>query len=70
MKTNQGIKKIVRESRRAFRIRENLLYYRPEDFEAAERKFVKFVLERGGLQAMASTRGVQLATDPHRLART
>jgi hypothetical protein len=56
MKANAGIKKIVRESRRLFRTPENRLHYSEKDFEEAERKFVKFMLQSGGFRSMEKER--------------
>ena len=56
MKTNAGIKKIVQESRRMFRTPENLLHYDDKDFEEAERKFVKFMLQSGGFRSREAAR--------------
>lgn len=56
MKTNAGIEKIVQKSRRMFRTPENLLHYDDKDFEEAERKFVKFMLQSGGLRSSETVR--------------
>jgi hypothetical protein len=56
MKTNAGIKKIVQESRQIFRTPENLLYYESKDFEEAERKFIKYILQSGGLRSLETAR--------------
>lgn len=56
MKTNAGIEKIVQISRRMFRTPENLLHYDDKDFEEAERKFVKFMLQSGGFRSMETAR--------------
>jgi hypothetical protein len=50
MKANIGIKRIVEQSRRLFRRPENLLHYEEKDYQEAERKFVKFMLESGGVR--------------------
>lgn len=43
----EGIVKLIRRYRQAFRISENLNHYSPEDYQAAEKQFVKFCLENG-----------------------
>ena len=50
MKANIGIKRIVEESRQIFRRPENLLHSSETDYQEAERKFVKFMLESGGVR--------------------
>lgn len=49
-KKAKGIRLILKRYRDAFRIPENLNYYSEEDYQAAERKFVKFALLQGGDQ--------------------
>jgi len=43
-----GIKLLVNECRRKFRIPENVYYYSENDYKQAEKKFVKFCLKNGG----------------------
>ncbi len=40
-RTNEGIRRLVEQGRKAFRIRENLEYYSEKDLKAAEKKFIK-----------------------------
>ena len=40
-KRQNGLKALLKEGRKKFRIAENLRYYSPADFKAAERKFLK-----------------------------
>ena len=42
-----GIQLILNKYRKIFRTPENLDYYTKEDFKAAERKFLKWVLAEG-----------------------
>ena len=42
-----GIKRLIDKYVSEFRIPENLEHYSPEDFEKAERRFVKFCLNQG-----------------------
>jgi len=49
----EGMQRIVKEYRRQFRIPENLNHYSKKDFQEAEKKFLKFCLQKGcgvGLQ--------------------
>ena len=46
MKQN-GIKALVKKYRRKFRIKENLDYYSKEDYQKAEKKYLKFCLNTG-----------------------
>ena len=50
---NAGIKQMVNMYRKMFRVRENLEFYSEEDFNAAERKFLKFALLQGELRSQA-----------------
>lgn len=43
-----GIKALVRKYRKKFRIPENLNHYTREDYQKAEKKFLKFCLATGG----------------------
>ena len=43
-----GIKLLINECRRKFRIPENINYYSENDYKQAEKKFVKFCLKDGG----------------------
>lgn len=47
-KTNTGIQNLLDFYRSVFEIPENINFYEPEDFKAAERKFLKFCLHKGG----------------------
>ena len=47
MNRNVGLQRLIEKKRQLFRIPENLNFYSEEDFLAAERKFLKFVLENG-----------------------
>lgn len=42
-----GIKLLIQNLKRAFRIPENLEHYSEEDFQEAEKKFLKFCLQNG-----------------------
>ena len=43
-----GIKLLIRDCKKQFRIPENLDHYSHRDYLRAEKKFVKFVLRQGG----------------------
>ena len=40
MKDNQGLKRILRQGRKQFRIEENTAYYSQQDFKNAEKRFL------------------------------
>ena len=42
--TNEGIKRLVKKGREAFRISENLEFYSKNDYKAAEKKFIKLCI--------------------------
>jgi Holliday junction resolvasome RuvABC ATP-dependent DNA helicase subunit len=42
-----GIKLLIQNLKKEFRIPENLEYYSEEDFQEAEKKFLKFCLQNG-----------------------
>ena len=42
-----GMERLVETYRVQFQIEENLKYYSQEDYRAAERKYLKYVLEKG-----------------------
>lgn len=44
---NDGLKKIIKQGKEAFRIKENLNYYSREDFKAAEKKYLKLCVIGG-----------------------
>lgn len=44
---NDGLQKIIKNAREAFRIRENLDYYSEEDFREAEKKYLKLCVIGG-----------------------
>ena len=44
-----GIKSLVEKYKMAFRILENILYYSKEDYEFAEKKFIRHALTKGRL---------------------
>ncbi len=44
---NTGIKLLIREFKRRFRIPENLNYYSEENYQDAEKQFVRFCLHEG-----------------------
>lgn len=50
-RNNTGIKLLLEQYRKQFRIPENIEYYSPEDYRNAEKKFLKYVLTEGGQQA-------------------
>ena len=54
-KGNAGIQLLVKEYRKMFRIHENLNYYSAEDYQAAERKFLKYALDAGDSSLLALT---------------
>ena len=41
-RTNEGIRRLVENGRKSFRIAENIEFYSEEDFKAAEKKFIKY----------------------------
>lgn len=43
----EGMRRMVREIRKKFRIPENLDHYSEEDFQEAEKKYLKFCLHQG-----------------------
>jgi hypothetical protein len=45
---NTGIKLLVENYRKKFRIAENINHYSEENYKIAERKFLKFALGMGG----------------------
>lgn len=47
---NSGVKLLVNKYRGQFRIAENLDYYSEENYKLAERKYLKFALNRGDLR--------------------
>lgn len=44
---DDGLKLLLRKYRKIFRISENLDYYSEKDYQAAERKFLKYALVQG-----------------------
>jgi hypothetical protein len=44
---NQGIRLLVKEYKRVFRIPENLKFYSEKDYKIAERKFIKYAIRSG-----------------------
>jgi hypothetical protein len=44
---DNGLKALIAAYRKKFRIRENLRYYSKEDFQKAEKKYLKFCLTSG-----------------------
>ena len=46
-RSNPGIKKLTQKYRTLFRVPENLNHYSKQDFNIAERKFLKHALEDG-----------------------
>ena len=47
MKSDEGIRKLLSEGRKKFRVAENLQYYSEEDFKAAEKLFLKECILNG-----------------------
>jgi len=47
--SNSGIKTLIMKYKNEFRIPENLNYYSDEDFKKAERCYLKFLFNEGGL---------------------
>jgi hypothetical protein len=45
---DNGIKRLIRDCKKQFRIPENLDHYSQRDYLRAEKKFVKYVLRQGG----------------------
>jgi hypothetical protein len=41
---NTGLERLLKEYKKMFRVPENLNYYSKEDYQEAERKFLKYVL--------------------------
>ena len=46
-KYNDGLQKILKRGKEAFRIAENLKYYSEEDFKEAEKKYLKLCVIGG-----------------------
>ena len=44
---NDGLRKVIKNGKAAFRIAENLEYYSKEDYKAAEKKFLKLCIIGG-----------------------
>jgi hypothetical protein len=44
---NIGIKRLIKKHKASFRIPENINHYSEKDYQVAEKKFVKFALNRG-----------------------
>ena len=44
---NIGIKRLIKKYKESFRIPENVNHYTKKDYQAAEKKYVKFALNRG-----------------------
>ncbi len=47
---NKGAKQLLKKYRKSFRIPENLDFYSEEDFKIAERKFLKYLIQRGNIK--------------------
>ena len=47
---NTGIQLLLDKYKRKFRISENLKYYSKKDYPVAEKKFIKYALNRGKVQ--------------------
>jgi len=47
VRENPGVVRILKEYRKMFRIPENLNFYSDEDYQQAERKFLKYALYSG-----------------------
>jgi len=50
LKANRGIKSLIEIYRTLFRIPENSNHYSEKDYRAAERKFLKYALEKGRMK--------------------
>lgn len=50
MKSNRGIKSLIEAYKTLFRIPENSNHYSEKDYRAAERKFLKYALEKGRIE--------------------
>ena len=46
---NIGTRALIRKYRQAFRISENIDYYSAEDYKNAERRFIKYAVQSGGV---------------------
>jgi len=57
MNRYDGLQRLVEKKRQLFRIPENLNFYSEEDFLAAERKFLKFVLLNGDVACVRQADG-------------
>jgi hypothetical protein len=44
---NTGIRLLIDRYKKKFRISENLKYYSREDYQSAEKKFLKYALQKG-----------------------
>jgi len=49
-KNNTGMRLLIEECRKRFRIPENLYHYAEDDFREAERKYIKFSLFHGNIK--------------------
>jgi hypothetical protein len=49
--TKTGMERLVETYRVQFQIEENVNYYSQEDYRAAERKYLKYVLETGRVES-------------------
>ena len=54
LKANQGIKSFLQIYKTLFRIPENTNHYSEKDYRAAERKFLKYALEKEALNLKKS----------------
>jgi hypothetical protein len=47
--SNAGLLNLIEHYRKMFRVPENLDHYSKEDLQRAERKFIRFALQKGNL---------------------
>ena len=51
---DKGLRKLIRQGRKLFRIRENTQYYSTDDYREAEKKFVKLCVLEGRCGSVSS----------------
>jgi len=51
LRTNRGIKSLIRLYKNIFRTSENLNHYSKRDYRKAERKFLKYALEQRRIES-------------------
>jgi len=64
-KVDQGIKLLVSRYRKQFRIKENTGFYSKDDFEAAEKKFIRFAIRSGWDPTSSAPKSVETEAEAH-----